>query len=195
MGAVTDLVLDTALDDARDWRCAGLDMPIAVNLFAPWMADLGLPERITSALAHRGLAPTLLTLEITEDLFLGNVGRTQTVLRQLREAGIRIAIDDFGTGYSALSYLRDLPLDEVKLDRQFIEPITSDARAAALVGAVVDLAQVLGLTTVAEGVEDAETAACLRAYGCDVAQGYYYSRPVGCAELVGMLKPAVAARQ
>lgn len=190
MGAATDLVLNKALDDAVRWQIAGVDVPIAVNLFAPSVADLKLPATITRALGVRRLRATALTVEITEDLFLDNIGRTQTVLHQLREGGIRIAIDDFGNGYSTLSYLRDLPIDEVKLDRHFIAPITVDPRAAAVVRAVVDLAHALGLTTVGEGVENAETAARLRDYGCDVAQGFYYSPPVSAAELLAMMRPA-----
>jgi EAL domain-containing protein (putative c-di-GMP-specific phosphodiesterase class I) len=192
MGAVTDLVLSKALDDAVRWQFAGIDVPVAVNLFAPCAADLNLPAKIGRALAVRRLDASALTVEITEDLFLDNIGRTQRVLHQLRERGIRVAIDDFGNGYSALSYLRDLPIDEVKLDRHFIAPILVDPRAAAVVRAVVNLAHVLGLTTVAEGVEDAETAARLREYGCDVAQGFYYSPPVSSAELLEIIQSAQA---
>ncbi len=109
------------------------------------------------------------------------------MLERLRHRGIRIAIDDFGSGYSALWYLRELAIDEVKLDRHFIAPIRIDARAAAAVRGVVDLAHVLGVTTVAEGVENAETADRLREYGCDVAQGYFYSPPVSAAAMMNML--------
>jgi EAL domain-containing protein (putative c-di-GMP-specific phosphodiesterase class I) len=123
MASVTEFVLNRALDDATSWRAASADVPLAVNLFAPSVADLGFPRDISLALADRGLNPATLTLEITEDLLLDNIERTQIVLNKLRHNGIRVAIDDFGTGYSALSYLRDLPIDEVKLDRHFILPI------------------------------------------------------------------------
>jgi diguanylate cyclase len=109
------------------------------------------------------------------------------VLDRLRESGVRIAIDDFGSGYSALWYLRDLPVDEVKLERQFNAPVLVDPRAAAIVRAVIDLAHVLGVTTVAEGVEDALTAIRLLEYGCEVAQGYYYSPPVSAQAMLEML--------
>jgi EAL domain-containing protein (putative c-di-GMP-specific phosphodiesterase class I) len=115
------------------------------------------------------------------------------VLDALRRQGVRIAIDDFGSGYSALSYLRDLPIDEVKLDRQFVAPVLMDWRAAAIVRAVIDLAHVLGVTTVAEGVENAETAAKLRGYGCDVAQGYFYSPPLTAVEMLELLNSASKA--
>jgi diguanylate cyclase len=149
------------------------------------------------AVAERNLSPDTLTVEITEDLLLDNVDRTCAVLNKLRTNGIRVAIDDFGSGYSTLRYLRDLPIDEVKLDRQFIAPLLVDPRTTAIVRAIIDLAHVLGMTTVAEGVENAETAERLRFYGCDVAQGFYYSPPLAAndlLELVSMSKEPVAAR-
>ena len=194
MGPVNDFVVNRALDDAVVWHAASVDVPVAVNLFPPTLANLKLPGAIAHALAARGLSSAALTVEITEHLFLDNMERTQTVLQQLRRNGIRIAIDDFGTGYCTLSYLRDLPIDEVKLDRNFIAPILVDRRAAVIVRAVVDLVHALGLTIVAEGVEDAETAARLREYGCDVGQGYFLSPPVTSEELLALLKtPATNA--
>ncbi len=188
MGAVTEFVLNKSLDDAVTWRAASVDVPVAVNIFAPSLSNLSLPASIATALADRGLSASALSVEITEDLFLDNLERTQLVLEKLRQNGIRIAIDDFGSGYSALSYLRDLPIDEVKLDRDFIAPILVDERAAAVVRAVVELAHVLGLVIVVEGVEDAETAARLAEYGCDMGQGYFYSPPVASGELIELLK-------
>ncbi|MCV7176203.1 EAL domain-containing protein [Mycolicibacterium sphagni] len=188
MGSITDLVVNTALDDVLRWRTAGLEVPIAVNMFAPSMADLRLPGKFAKSLADRSLSPSQLTVEITEDLFLDNMDRTKTVLNQLQEYGIRIAIDDFGSGYSALSYMRDLTVDEVKLDRHFIAPIPADQRAAAVVRAVVNLADELGLTTVAEGIETAATADWLRRHGCHVGQGYYFSPPLPSDKLVEVLQ-------
>ncbi|HZN83561.1 MAG TPA: bifunctional diguanylate cyclase/phosphodiesterase [Mycobacterium sp.] len=122
--SVTELVLAGALDDAADWRARGVEVPIAVNISAPSLGDLDLPGRIERALVDRDMSARSLTVEITEDLLVDNVDRTRTVLDDMRARGIRVAIDDFGSGYSALSYLRDLPIDEVKLDRQFITPNT-----------------------------------------------------------------------
>jgi diguanylate cyclase len=195
MRAVTDLVLTQALDDAAEWHAMGIGVPIAVNVFAPSLGDLDLPTHIASALSVRGLSPEHLTIEITEDFLLDNIERTRTVLERLRQKGIRIAIDDFGSGYSALWYLRELAIDEVKLDRHFIAPIQVDPRAAAVVRGVVDLAHVLGVTTVAEGVENVETAVRLREYGCEVAQGYYYSPPVSAAAMMNMLAAGHPAHQ
>nr|WP_240163076.1 bifunctional diguanylate cyclase/phosphodiesterase [Mycolicibacterium sphagni] len=188
MGSITDLVVNTALDDVLRWRAEGLTVPIAVNMFAPSMADLRLPGKFAKSLASRNISPSQLTVEITEDLFLDNMDRTKTVLNQLQDNGIRIAIDDFGSGYSALSYMRDLIVDEVKLDRNFIAPIPADRRAAAVVRAVLNLADELGLTTVAEGIENAGTADWLRQQGCHIGQGYYFSPPLTSKKLIEILK-------
>ena len=161
---------------------------MAVNLFAPSLANLGIPDTITRALADRGLDAANLTIEITEDMLLDDIERTRMVLQQLRRAGVRVAIDDFGSGYSALSYLRELPIDEVKLDRHFIAPVLGDPRAATVALAVIDLARGLGLTAVAEGIEDAGTAAWLRDHGCPVGQGFFLSPPVPSEELPSVLE-------
>jgi diguanylate cyclase (GGDEF)-like protein len=188
MGSITDLVVNQALDDVLRWRADSLEIPVAVNVFAPSMADLRLPGKFAKALAARDLSPSQLTVEITEDLFLDNMERTRAVLDQLQEHGIRIAIVDFGSCYSALSYMRDLTVDEVKLDRHFIAPIPADKRAAAVVRAVVNLAAELGLTTVAEGIETATTADWLREHGCNIGQGYYFSPPLTADKLRDVLK-------
>ena len=156
MHAMTMVVLDEALDGAVQLRERHGPLPVAVNLFPPSLGDLDLPLKIADALSRRELSPNLLVVEITEEFLLGNLNRALKVLQELHELGVRIAIDDFGTGYSALSYLRELPIDEVKLDRSFIARITEDPRAAAFVRAVVNLAETLGLTAVAEGVENVE---------------------------------------
>lgn len=175
---VTDLVLDRALDDTARWYGHDTRIPLAVNLFAPSLRETDLPDKLCRALGCRGLPTDLLTVEITEDIVLSEMDLVTAVLRRLREYGIRVAIDDFGSGYSSLSYLRDLPIDEVKLDRNFIAPVTADTRAAAVVQAVIDLAHELGATVVAEGIEDTSTADWLREHGCDVGQGYLFGRPV-----------------
>lgn len=163
-------------------------MPVAVNVFAPSLSDPGLPQTVERALDERGLPHEVLTVEITEDLLLGNHDRARAVIEQLRRGGVRVAIDDFGSGYSALSYLWELDVDELRLDRAFVTRVREDRRAAAIVRAVIDLARELGLTTVAEGVEDAETAALLRDYGCRVTQGYLYRAPLTPPEMLSLLK-------
>ena len=188
MRQVTEFVVTRALDDAARWATSGVGTAIAVNVFAPDLKDAALPDALCGALRSRGLAPSVLTVEITEDLILNHIDRVTAVLHRLREQGIRVAIDDFGSGFSALSYLRDLPIDEVKLDRQFISSITDDTRAAAVVRAVIDLTHELDVTVVAEGIEDAGTADWLREHGCDIGQGYYFGAPVAAAmipQLIG----------
>jgi diguanylate cyclase (GGDEF)-like protein len=179
MDVVTDLVLKTAVSDAAGWYAPDTcDIPVAINLFAPALDDLTLPDRISSALEEAELPPAALSFELTEHLLLANIRRAKTVIDQLRSRGLRIAIDDFGSGYATMSYLRDLPIDELKLDRQFIAPILRSERSAAIVRSVIDLAHALGIACVAEGVEDKATAERLREYGCDIAQGHYFSRPI-----------------
>lgn len=178
MPALTEAVLARTLDDLAAWQAQGLSTSVAVNLFAPSLADLDLPRRMAGLLAGRGLAPDRLTVEITEDLLLYDVDRTRAVLGELRAQGIRIAIDDFGSGYSALSYLREFPVDEMKICRQLVAPITADPRAEAVVRSLIEMAHVLGAEVVAEGVEDEATSARLRQLGCDVGQGFHYFRPM-----------------
>ena len=178
MEAVTDVVILRAVQDSAAWHAAGVDIPVAINLSAPSLDDEGLPDRLLSVLAEYDMPADSLSVEITEDLLLASVHRTRAVLDRLRHNGIRVAIDDFGSGYATMSYLRDLPVDELKLDRQFIAPILQDPRAAAIVRSVIKLADTFGLASVAEGVEDKATADRLREYGCRFAQGHYFSPPV-----------------
>ena len=184
MQAMTELVVQRALDDAAVWHARGLRIPLAVNLFPPTLADLDLPVRLGHALERHGLTSSALAVEITEEFMLGNLDRARIVLTGLHRLGIRIAIDDFGSGYSSLSYLHELPIDEVKLDRSVIASVTEDPRAAAIVRSVIDLSHTLGLTTVAEGVENPGTAALLTGYGCDIAQGHYFSHPITAEEVL-----------
>jgi diguanylate cyclase len=187
MRTVTDLVLDQALGDAAHWLCLGVDVPVAVNLCPPLVGDVNLPSRIFDALATHDLPGHSLIIEITEDLLLDNIDRTRNVLEALREQSIHIALDDFGSGYSALTYLRKLPIDEIKVDQDLIGDVLTDPRAEAIVRAVIDLAHSLNVTTVAEGVENVETAAWLRNCGCEVAQGILYSPPITAAAMMELI--------
>ncbi len=195
MRPVTDLVFEKALEDAAQWMAVGKGVPVAVNLFAALLRDRQLPVRLCRALEDRGLPADILTVEITEDVVLNDLSQVTAVLRGLRERGIRVAIDDFGSGYSALSYLRDLQIDEVKLDRHFIASVTGHQRAAEVVRAVIDLSHELGITVVAEGVEDGETVTWLRDHGCDLGQGFYLGMPAAAAvvaELVDVRRATAA---
>jgi diguanylate cyclase len=192
MRTFTDLILDQALGDAAQWRRQGIDIPVAVNLFPPLLGDANLPGRIFDALARHELPGDSLIIEITEDLLMGDIDRTREVLEALRENSIQVALDDFGSGYSALTYLRKLPIDEVKLDQDLIIHVLTDPRAEAIVRAVIELAHSLNVTTVAEGVETADIASWLRDCGCEVAQGIYFSPPISAAATLDLITlPAV----
>ncbi|MGE2727951.1 putative bifunctional diguanylate cyclase/phosphodiesterase [Mycolicibacterium vaccae] len=192
MRSLTSAMLSEALDDAARWYERGVGVPVAVNVFAPAIADCGLYEQLTRALEERGLPPDCLTIEVTEDLLLENLVQTKAVFQELRARGIRVAIDDFGSGYSALWYLREFPVDELKLDRDFIAPVLTHPASAAIAEAVIGLAHSLGVTPVAEGVENAETAARLRDFGCRVAQGFHFSAPLPATEIHKLLHDQTA---
>jgi diguanylate cyclase len=174
---LTDRVLDLALDAAAGWWTAHA-VPVSVNLSAANVTDLDLPWKVEAALERRGLPPQVLTLELVEDTLMTDPERGRTVLGELRRIGVRTSIDDYGTGYSSLAYLRDLPADELKLDRSLTRDVHADPRAAAIVRHTVALAHDLGLDLVAEGVEDVETAGVLAELGCDVVQGFLLARPM-----------------
>jgi diguanylate cyclase (GGDEF)-like protein len=178
MGALTRRVLDQALQQAVRWQSRGLSLSVAVNLSADSLLDASLPAYVASQLALHHLPPSALQLEITEETLMADRQRARLVLGEVRDLGVQISIDDFGTGYSSLAYLRDLPIDELKLDRLFVAPMTDDPRAMALVGSTISLAHSLGLRMVAEGVEDKTTYNELRRLGCDQVQGYLISRPM-----------------
>ena len=160
------------------WREAGLRMTVAVNLSASDLLDESLAERIAGLLAEHGVPAGALELEITESVIMIDPKRAREVLEALRALGLRIAVDDYGTGYCALAYLRDLPIDELKIDRSFIASVTTDPRSAAIVRSTIELAHALGLKVVAEGIEHQQALDALTAFGCDYAQGYHFSRPL-----------------
>ncbi|WP_245817022.1 putative bifunctional diguanylate cyclase/phosphodiesterase [Geodermatophilus saharensis] len=183
---LTDAVLERSLDAVSRWW-AEHRVPVSVNLSAANVADLDLPGKVAAQLAHHGLPAAALTLELVEDTLMADPERGRTVLAELRRLGVRTSIDDYGTGYSSLAYLRRLPADELKLDRSLTADVAEDERAAAIVRHTVALAHDLGLSLVAEGVEDAVTAARLAALGCDVAQGYAVARPMPVGDLLRWL--------
>lgn len=187
MGALTELVLRRAADDAEMWNSQGFAIPFSINVFPPSLSNLNLASTIAGVMADRHLPYEYVTVEITEDLLLGNPNRVREVLIRLHDFGIQVAVDDFGSGYSALDYLRQLPIDELKLDKQLIAPIVEDPRAAVIVRKVVELTQELGMVCVAEGVEDAATADLLTSYGCEIGQGFHFSPPVTADALIRMM--------
>jgi diguanylate cyclase len=183
MDALTDFVLSQAVADASAWYAADAAIPVAINLWGPSLDEDTLPDRILSVLDDHGMAASCLTIEITEDLLVADLAKARMVLDRLRAAGIRVAIDDFGSGYASLTYLRELPIDDVKLDRAFVAPILHDDRAATIARAVIELSTTFGIATVAEGVGDAETAQRLKEYGCNAVQGNFFSPPLPAADI------------
>ncbi|WP_239143683.1 putative bifunctional diguanylate cyclase/phosphodiesterase [Actinoplanes philippinensis] len=183
MLALTDAVLDMALGDQKRWRADGRDLPIAVNVGAACLRDSGFPGRVEDALRRHDAEAGLLTLEITESFLIVDPSAAAGALARLRDKGVRISIDDFGVGYSSMSYLQSMPLDELKIDRNFTAGILTTDRGRAIVGAIIDLAHAVDLTVVAEGIEDEATLAAVGEMGCEQAQGYLMCRPLPPAEI------------
>ena len=181
--ALTQWVLEAALRQHQAWREMGLDIPVAVNLSRRTLHDPRLPELVAQLLAQYAVPPSALVLEITESSLMADPQRAGENLTELRALGVRMSIDDFGTGYSSLDSLKDLSVDELKIDRSFVQAMATDARARAIVRAIIDLADALELRVVAEGVEDRAAWDVLAGLGCDTAQGYFLCRPIAAAEL------------
>ena len=181
IGPLTRHILDTALAQARSWSDAGRPLPVSVNLSARNLLDQDLPSQVAALLRAHGVAPKLLTLEVTESAIMTEPARAQKVLEQLSALGIRISIDDFGAGYTSLGQLKNLPVSVLKIDRSFVMTMIEDPSNALIVRSVIDLGHSLGFTLVAEGVETEQILAALAGAGCDVAQGYHLSRPITAA--------------
>ncbi|WP_434995907.1 putative bifunctional diguanylate cyclase/phosphodiesterase [Arthrobacter sp. Ld5] len=183
MPELSSLVLGSAVDQVARWYADGLTVSVAVNLSGSCIQH-GLPRQVRTLLAQHGMPADCLMLEITEDMLMADPAHSSKILAQLRADGVQVSIDDFGTGYSSLAYLRDLPADELKLDRSFITAMRTDGRAGGLVGSIIELAHSLDLRVVAEGVDNEETLLELRALGCDLAQGFHFAKPLPAAKLV-----------
>ncbi len=166
---------------------------MAVNLSARSVHRADLPDRVLSALSRHGVPGHLLRLELTETALVAEPARARDVLTRLHAAGVSLAIDDFGTGYSSMGHLKHLPVDELKIDRSYIAEMATSAEDAALVRSVIDLGHELGLTVVAEGVEQPATAALLTDLGCDVGQGYLFAAPAPADAATRWLADRVAA--
>ena len=175
---LTRWVLKSALSQWRTWHDAGRSYPMAVNISMRDLIDPAFPDEIDDLIREAGADPRELVLEITEGVIMTEPERVLQILRRLKRPGVRIAVDDFGTGYSSLAYLHRLPVDEIKIDKSFISAMAGDISKSNIVRAAVDLGHSLRLEVVAEGIEDGQTWDLLTALGCDVAQGYYISRPL-----------------
>ncbi len=176
--ALTRAVLLAATAQARTWRSRGLDLQVAVNVSMDCLGALDFPEVVLEAIQNAELPPTGLMIEVTESRLMRDPRAALDILTRLRLKRIGLSIDDFGTGHSSLAQLRDLPFEELKIDRGFAHGAWRDAALAAILNANLSMARQLGLKTVAEGVEDRADWDFLRANGCDVAQGYFIGRPM-----------------
>ena len=193
MGDLTRWVVDAALAQACVWQEQGIELPIAINLAAANILDVSLPDAVAERLAHYGLPGERLTCELSEHTVMADPRRAGEVLDRLRALGVRLSLDDFGTGHASLSYLKRLPLDEVKIDRAFVAGIVGDVNDALIVRSTIDLARNLGLEVVAEGVEEADVLLRLRSLRCHEAQGFHIARPLppeGLAEWLAGWQPA-----
>lgn len=182
-------VLREACRQVASWNVTHPNLPLqlSVNLSARQLHEMDLVGSVRRILQETGLPPQQLTLEVTESILLRDVAGSIEQLQALRRTGVSIAIDDFGTGYSSLSYLQRLPVDVVKIDRSFVSEVSSGARSAAFVRAILQLCRTIELRTVAEGVETAEQAAGLRKLGCDMAQGFYFAHPLSPEQIEARL--------
>ena len=183
INALTEQVFDQSIAQLQRWHDAGRHIGVAVNVAAATILTTDFVDGLRARLDRANLPRHSLTLEITESQVMADPARAAAVLEALRGAGVRVSIDDFGTGYSSLSQLKRLPVDELKIDRSFVFTMCSDPDDAVIVRSTIELAHNLGLHVVAEGVEDAATWDELARLGCDLAQGYFLSRPVPAADL------------
>jgi diguanylate cyclase (GGDEF)-like protein/PAS domain S-box-containing protein len=184
---MTDWILDRALQQCRAWQDEGAPVHIAVNVSAKSLLEETLPSKVQSLLDKWNVDPRFLKIEITESSIMADPAHALAIMSMLQSMGVRLSVDDFGTGYSSLTHLRELPIDEIKIDKSFVLGMTTSDADAAIVRTVIDLAHNLGKQVCAEGVEDAETLRYLEEMGCDLAQGYFISHPVPATALMTWL--------
>ena len=191
--SVGEWVVRSACAQLREWHDAGIEpKPIAVNLSARQFQHQNICTMVERAIADYAVDPALLEFEITESAAMHNPEDAIVTMRALKALGVRISIDDFGTGYSSLSYLKRFPVDSLKLDRSFVKDLPDDADDAAIARAVIHLAHSLELDVIGEGVETRRQAEFLAAAGCDIAQGYYFSRPLPAVQFTQLLAHGIA---
>jgi EAL domain-containing protein (putative c-di-GMP-specific phosphodiesterase class I) len=185
IGELGDQLLRRACLDAEAWPA---DIKLAFNISPIQLRNASLGLRILAILGETGFDPHRLEIEITESALVDNLEVAQRVIDQLRQAGIQIALDDFGTGYATLRQLQTLHLDKIKIDRSFVDRVNDDNESMVIVRAILGLASGLGLTTTAEGIEDPEQLAYLKANGCTEGQGYLFGKAIPAHETRALLK-------
>jgi diguanylate cyclase (GGDEF)-like protein/PAS domain S-box-containing protein len=178
---IANWVMETACRQARTWELSGDNVRVAINLSPSQLHAGDLAHAVAALLEATGLTPSLLELEVTEDILLHDEGRVLDMFKRIQELGVRVLFDDFGTGYASLSYLKKFPLDGLKIDRSFVLDLLADSDDAAIVGSTIGLSKQLGLTVVAEGIENRATADFLVSMGCEEGQGYFFGRPMPAA--------------
>ena len=181
---LTDWLLEQCVAQCAHWQQLGLDLNLSINLSATSLSDAELTGKLLALTQAAQLAPGRLHLELTESCFIVAPDRTLDVMQELHSAGFKLSIDDFGTGFSSLSYLKSMPISELKIDQGFVRHLLDNPSDQAIVSSTIDLAHNFGLTVVAEGVEDEATAEWLRSRQCDIGQGFGFARPMPAAELV-----------
>ncbi|UFW47218.1 MULTISPECIES: EAL domain-containing protein [Bradyrhizobium] len=174
-------VMETAARQARAWELSGSSVRVAINLSPSQLHSGDLAHSVATLLDTTGLTASLLELEVTEDILLHDEARVLDMFKRIQQLGVRILFDDFGTGYASLSYLKKFPLDGLKIDRSFVLDLLADSDDAAIVGSTIGLSKQLGLTVVAEGIENRATADFLVSMGCEEGQGYFFGRPMPAA--------------
>jgi len=184
---MTRVVLEQAVAHCARWRADGHPLTVAVNLSMRNLLDRNLPSTVDHILAEHGLPPEALQLEITESMLMSDPERVLATVARLNELGVALSVDDFGTGFSSLANLRQMPIDELKIDRSFVSPMLRGESDLIIVRSTINLGHDLGLRVIAEGVEDQETMARLGRLGCDLAQGYFVSRPLPAETFTGWL--------
>jgi EAL domain-containing protein (putative c-di-GMP-specific phosphodiesterase class I) len=193
-GLITEVgrwVLEHACPDQRRWQnhSPADDLTMSVNVSAHQLMSQDYAATVADVLSASGIDPRLVTLEVTESVFVQDSERALVVLGELKRIGVRLALDDFGTGYSSLNYLRQFPIDVVKIDRGFVADLDHDRASHAIVVAVVAMAHTMGMRVVAEGVETMEQHRELASVGCDSCQGYYFARPMPPDDFDILLQP------
>jgi EAL domain-containing protein (putative c-di-GMP-specific phosphodiesterase class I) len=187
--ALGEWVLRAACKQVRDWLDAGLPaVRIAVNFSARQFLERDLVEQVERALNETGCPPELIEVEVTESIAMKNADRSVAALQAFRRLGMGVALDDFGTGYSSLAYLRQFPLDRLKMDRAFIKEMTAGDNSRTMVDSIISLSHSLGLEVCAEGVETPEQIAILRSLSCDLLQGFGLARPMPAADATALVR-------
>ena len=189
---LTAFVLNTAARDLADWQRSGADVGVAVNVSATLLHDPRIAALVGAAIAREGINPATLTLELTESAIIADADAAIATIEKLRALGVRLSIDDYGTGQSTLTYLRQFPANELKIDKSFVKNIGRNPGDRLLVQSTVELAHAMEMTVVAEGVEDEACLQVLRTIGCDTIQGWHTGKPMPLAAFANLLAQSLA---